>query len=120
MASCARRSDAWSCSCQSFGSRAMRIREYITCSGHQFRRHLGQVVERAHGLDPVAMAGIERHLAVAESPGMLLLRAEPDEAAALELHLGEGPGVGRVVVGAAVADDDDGRPARDGAEIGAG
>src|SRR5258708_39338618 len=87
-------------------------------SGHQLGGDAGEIVQRAHALHPVAVARVERHLAVAEAPGVPLLGAEPDQAPALALHLRQYPRVRRVVVGAPVSDDDYRRPPRDRAQPG--
>src|SRR3954462_10312607 len=82
-------------------------------SRHELGGDAREIVQRTHALHPVAMARVEGHLAVAESPGVGLLRAEPDQAAALLLHLAEHPRVWGIVVGAAVADHDDRGAPRD-------
>src|SRR5712664_1833422 len=117
MASCARRKLAWSCSCQSgmggwlkatlapaARSGIPNMEPPLPHSGHQLRRDPSEVVDRLDDLDARAVAGVERHLAVAEAPAARVLGAEPDHTPRLALHLAEHPGVRRVVVGAAVAD----------------
>src|SRR6267142_2208561 len=79
--------------------------------------HLVELVQVSTLLDDVTVREVAIHLAVAESPRHLVLRVQPDELFRALLDLLQHPLVRQVVVVARVAEDDDGRVARDRRQV---